>query len=317
MAVLGLLLIKFPGNSNYIHPALHYAEGGAVTDAINSFFLFAIGASMLYSFSKYDFSCSKQLAEKISKRVAVLFALGLAFNFLDAIITQAPRPAMMGDFQYAALAYGLAAALVLWLRRLRFLISASLLLMIACYQIFSFLPFPVVIVRVLHYMLVALAGYATITLCHGRPSHLLLSLGLFIVGLSCLLINRVLEDIIPLGTTGVVKLISYPWMAYACSMFLVDVCKWKKWAYPLMIFGRNALLVFVLSAVLSILFEKIILWTTPAGSTDSVLHWFYKHVCAALFGNNEVGSLFYAFVGALLMWLVAWLFYRRKIFIKV
>jgi predicted acyltransferase len=317
MAVLGLLLVKFPGNPNYVYHFLHYSGGNMLTDVVYSFFLFAIGVSMFYSFSKYDFSWSRQIAVKISKRVVALFGIGVALNLLDIINTRTPHFAVMGDLQYIAIAYGLTAMLVLWLKRLRFLIAAALLLTVVCYLAFSFLSLPAAIVRILSYMIIVLAGYGTIVLCHGRTSRLLLSLGLFIVGLSCFLISRVWEYTIPLDTTFVVKLMSYPWMAYACLVFLIDVCKWKKWTYPFTIFGKNALFIFVLSAALAVLFGKIIIWMTPAGSTISVSQWFYKNVCVALFGNNEAGSFCYALVGALLMWLLAWLFYRWKIFIKV
>jgi predicted acyltransferase len=318
MAVLGLLLVKFPGNPNYVYRFLHYSEGVMFTDVVYSFFLFTVGASMFYSFSKYEFSWSKRVAVRICKRVVALFAIGVALNLLDMINTRTPHFVIMGDLQYIAVAYGLTAVLILWLKRLRFLIAVALLLTITCYLIFSLQPLPVDVLRILSYMIIILTGYVTITLCHGRTSRLLLSLGLFIVGLSCFLVSRVWEYTVPLDTTFVVKLMSYPWITYAGLVFLIDVCKWTSWTSPFTIFGKNALFIFILSAVFAVLFGKIIVWMTPAGSTISVSQWFYKNVCVALFGNNlEAGSLCYALVGALLMWLLAWLFYRWKIFIKV
>jgi predicted acyltransferase len=232
------------------------------------------------------------------------------------VTSRTPHFVVMGDLQYVAITYGLTALLALWLKRLRFLVSVVLMLAIIHYLMFVFLPLPVIL-RTLSYLMIVLAGYITITLSHGRTSRLLLSLGLFIVGLSCYLIGSVWEHTVPLNITFVAKLMSYPWIAYACLIFIIDVCKWRKWTYPLIIFGKNALVVYILSIVLPILFGKIIVWTTPAGSPISISGWFYKYVCSALFGNNEAGSLCYALICVLLMWLLAWLLYRWKIFIKV
>jgi predicted acyltransferase len=317
IAVFGLLLIKFPGNPNYVYTFLHYPDGNMLTDMVYSFFLFAIGVSMFYSFSKYEFSWSKRIALKIGKRVAALFAINMLLDLLNMINSRTPHFFVMGELYYIALSYGLSALLILGLKRLRFLITIALLLTIVCCQTFSFLPLPVSVLEILFCIIVILAGYISITLCHGPTSRLLLSLGLFIVGLSCFLISSVWEYAIPAKPTFVIKLMSYSWISYACLIFFIDVCKWSKWTYPFTIFGKNALLIYILSAIFAVLFGKIIVWRTAAGSTISISQWFYKNVCAALFGNNEAGSLCYALVFVLLMGLVAWLFYRWKIFIKV
>jgi predicted acyltransferase len=315
MAVLGLLLVKFPGNPSYVYTVLHYPEGNMLTDMVYSFFLFAMGLSMFYSFSKYEFSWSKRIAVKIGRRVALLLGISIVLNLLNMINTRVSHFFEINELCYIAISYGLTALLVLWLKRLRFLISVVLLLTIICCQ--TFLPFPVNVLRMLSSMIIVLTGYATIIFCHGRTSRLLLSLGLFIVGLSCFLIGSVWEYTVPVNTTSVVKMISYSWISYGCLVFLIDVCRWSKWTYLFTIFGKNTLLIYVLAAVFALSFGKIIVWTTPAGSAVSISQWFYKNLCAAFFGNNEAGSFCYALVCALLLWLVAWLFHRRKIFIKV
>ena len=317
MAVLGLLLVKFPGNPNYVYTVLHYSEGNMLTDIVYSFFLFAMGVSMFYSFSKYEFSWSKRITLKISRRVLLLSGIAVALDLLNMINVRTPHFFVMSELSYIAIAYGLAALLVLWLKRLRFLVAVALLLTVISCQPFSFLPLPVSVSRMLPCMIIVLTGYITITLCHGRTSRLLLSLGLFIVGLSCFLISSVWEHAVPVNTTFVIKSVSYSWISYAGLVFLIDVCRWSKWTYLFTVFGKNSLLTYVLSTVFAISFGKIIVWTTSSGSTISLSQWFYKNVCAALFGNNEARSLCYALICVLLMWLVAWLFYRWKIFIKV
>jgi predicted acyltransferase len=316
MAVIGLLLLKFPGNPSYIYPFLRFTEGGMLADMVYSFFLSAMGISMFYSFFRREGSWDKQLLVKIGKRVLILFALGVLLNLLNMINEKTHRFVLMGELQYIAVAYGLAALLTLWLKRLRFLIGVILVLLVLHYVLFFLFPLPVIL-RMLSYLVIGLVGYVTATLCHNRVSRLLLSLGLLIVGLSCFLICSMWEQTIPVNATYVLKLMSYSWVGYACLIFLIDVCKWTKWTYPFMVFGRNPLSVYLIAAVLSVLIRQVLECTALSGATTNVSRWFYKNVCVVLFGNNEVGSLCYAFVCALLMWLVAWLLHRRKIFIKI
>jgi predicted acyltransferase len=120
-----------------------------------------------------------------------------------------------------------------------------------------------------------------------------------------------------MSSTFVAKVVSYSWMIYGCMIAVIEVCKLTKWTYPFTVFGKNALPVYVLANVLDILMRNVTICNTPSGSPISTLDWFYQHVCVAIFGNNAAASLCYAIIFLLLMWLVALLFYRRKVFIKV
>jgi predicted acyltransferase len=316
VAVVGLLVLRFPGNPNYVYPFLQFTEGNIFTDAVYSFFLSAMGVAMFYSFARHAGLWSRPLAVKILKRVVILFALGVLLNVLNMVNTPNARFMLMGDLQYLALAYGLVALLVLGLKRSRFLIGVIIALLAVHYVLLFVWPQPVIL-RMLSYLVIGLAGYVTVTLTHSRTGRLLLSLGLLIVGLSCFLVSSAWEHTNPANATFVVKLMSYPWVGYACLIFLIEVCKWTKWTHPFMLVGKNALFIYIIAMVIDVLFGKILMCTTSSGATISLSRWFYRNVCAALFGNNEAGSLCYALFCILLMWLVAWLLYRRKIFIKV
>ncbi len=87
------------------------------------------------------------------------------------------------------------------------------------------------------------------------------------------------------------------------------------------VFGKNPLFIFVLSGLLPRLMALIrladgvndqgdIVYTTP-------LKWFYQHVCAQIPGPVEIGSLVYALCFLMLMWIIAYLLDKKKIYVKV
>jgi predicted acyltransferase len=323
IAVFGMLLSDFPGNWSYVCEPLHYSEsvGSTFADMLCSFFLFTVGASMFYSLLKYGVVWSKQLVIKILVRTFVLFSIGVALNLLKQITNPVISFQIMGDLQYLAVSYLVASILVLFLKRKHLLILLIVLIMIAHHvlllQLFSF-PF---ILKFLGYVSVVLTGYVTMSLGHNRRNRFLLALGILIIGLSGLLISSVLNRIYPVSRilmTGsfVTEVVSYAWIIYGFLVFFVEIIKWNKCTYPFKVFGMNALFVYVTANFIDILLRNIPA-CKAAGYLITPLEWLYNNIYVMLFGNNVVASMSYAVVFMLLMWLFAFLLYRRKIFIKI
>jgi predicted acyltransferase len=95
------------------------------------------------------------------------------------------------------------------------------------------------------------------------------------------------------------------------------------WSRFFDVFGKNALFIFALSGIIPRLSGLV---RIPAGSNPvtgkqnytSVLGWFYEHACKPLFPSKpEAGSLMYALCFIAMMWFLAWLLDRKKIYIKV
>jgi predicted acyltransferase len=81
-----------------------------------------------------------------------------------------------------------------------------------------------------------------------------------------------------------------------------------------MVFGMNALFSYFLAGIWTrlMLFIKI-----PAGIEKVTLYnWFYEHVCVPVAGNMN-GSLMFAVIQVLLIWLIALILYRKKIYIRL
>ncbi len=94
------------------------------------------------------------------------------------------------------------------------------------------------------------------------------------------------------------------------------------WSRFFDVFGKNALSIFVLSAVLPRLLNLIRIGngTDEMGKLKylSPFSWFYGHVCKRIFPTEpKIGSLVYAGCFIALMWFFAWLLDKKKIYIKV
>lgn len=97
--------------------------------------------------------------------------------------------------------------------------------------------------------------------------------------------------------------------------WLVDVLGYKKGTRPFVIYGMNALAVYVLSGIVADLFNAI-KWTSAAGETISLKGWVYHTFMTPLL-NDYNASFAWALFNVLLTFVVAWVLYKKKIFIKV
>ena len=115
MTVAFMILVNTPGSWSHIYPPLRHAawHGCTPTDLVFPFFLFVVGASMFFSFSKYQNKLNKETLLKIGKRTLLIFVIGLFINSFPQWTTDYSQLRIMGVLQRIALAYGLAALLVL------------------------------------------------------------------------------------------------------------------------------------------------------------------------------------------------------------
>jgi predicted acyltransferase len=127
-----MILVNTPGSWVYVYPPLLHADwhGFTPTDFVFPFFLFMVGSSLYFSQrSLLQQQCGHaQRWQKIIKRTVMLFAVGLflnSFPFNKSI----EEIRILGVLQRIALAYGIAAIIVLYAKfSLRVVISIVLLL---------------------------------------------------------------------------------------------------------------------------------------------------------------------------------------------
>ncbi|MFN8253118.1 MAG: DUF5009 domain-containing protein [Ferruginibacter sp.] len=119
-------------------------------------------------------------------------------------------------------------------------------------------------------------------------------------------------------TTGLALLI------LALMIYLVEFKNIRgAWSKFFDVFGKNALFIFAMSAIIPrsaglIRIPSTINVITGKQNYVSPLGWFYEHACKPIFPSRpEIGSLVYALCFIAMMWLLAWLLDRKKIYIKV
>ena len=97
--------------------------------------------------------------------------------------------------------------------------------------------------------------------------------------------------------------------------WVIDVRGRRAWARPLVVYGVNAITVFVASGLVA---KTLVLWRVPSSGdeTTSAYNFLYETLFASWAGPLN-GSLAFA-VATVLFWLgVTWAMYARRIFIKV
>lgn len=91
-----------------------------------------------------------------------------------------------------------------------------------------------------------------------------------------------------------------------------DVPRWTAWAYPLLVFGSNAILAYVLPILVKVMILRE--WTFIEGGPSLQQAWLGSAVDR--WGLWQGGWLYtFGYIAA--WWLVLWIFYRKRIFLRV
>lgn len=86
------------------------------------------------------------------------------------------------------------------------------------------------------------------------------------------------------------------------------------------VFGKNPLFIFAMSAILPRTLSLIRIPGKTESGEDTFyapFAWFYNHVCKPLFDDPRNSSLLYALLFITMMWFLAWILDKKKIYIKV
>lgn len=101
-----------------------------------------------------------------------------------------------------------------------------------------------------------------------------------------------------------------------CCYWLIDINRFRGWAKPFMIFGANALALFVFTGLFARMMSAFRVAYTPEGKGISAQKWIVDNIFLQLFQPINA-SLAYA-ISFILLWLfLMWLLYRKGIYIRV
>ncbi len=350
LAIAAMILVNNPGDWENVYPPLLHAEwhGWTPTDLIFPSFLFIVGVSLVFSLAKRStVSDPAALHWQILRRTGLIFLFGLLLNLFPTFDLAQLRVA--GVLQRIAIVYGITATMVLhtsvrvqaWITGAILLLYWGLLTLVpvpghgpgeltpqgnlAAWLDQILLPGrmwrgtwdPEGILSTLPSIATALCGVLTgHWLRSGRPREVIAG-RLFVAGWLVLLGGTLWDIWFPINknlwtSSFVLFTAGAALQCLAFCYWLIDVEGRRRWAYPLVVYGMNAITVYVASGLVTDLLHTIT-WGSPA---VSLWDWLYR----SLFGGwmePRNASLAFALLYVLVWFGLMDILYRKKIFLKV
>lgn len=354
ITIAGMILVNNPGSWSHVYPPLLHAEwhGWTPTDLIFPFFLFIVGVAMTFSFAKRldEAGSKRKVYMKVVSRTLILFGLGLFLNGFPHYNLSTIR--IPGVLQRIAVVYFFASIITLN-TDLKGQAWATAALLFLYWGIMKLIPVPgygagnlsvdgnlaaFVDNHLLHGhtwkatwdpegLLSTIPAIAT-TLSGVLVGHLLRSNKekteiagwLFVIGWMAIVIGLFWHILFPINkslwTSSYVVFTSGAALQFlGFCYWLMDVKGYKKWATPAVIFGINAIAVFVLSGLVARLTFLIKVGSASAGGM-TLKTWIYENIFSAWAGPLN-GSFAFAVANVLFWFGMMWILYRRRIFIKI
>ncbi|WP_247236727.1 acyltransferase family protein [Telluribacter sp. SYSU D00476] len=347
--IAAMILVNFPGDGDQVYPPLQHSvwNGLTFTDLIAPFFLYIVGVSIALAYGRKLFTNTLDAGvyRKIVVRSLKIFAVGMFLNLLPNFDFAELR--WTGTLHRIAIVFLVCALLFLhtgW----RVQALAGALILIGYWLAMTLIPTPGT-GRVMLEPGVNLAAWVDSQYLPGRmwqgtwdPEGILSTFPSIATGITGMLAGRLLisgyepsHKVNYLMTAGLfTAALGYFWglvfpvnenlwtssfvlvtsglasLLLGAMMFLVDILDRTKGMAPGVIFGANAITVYVLADILSIPFYQI-----PIG--DSTLN---SHVVAGLTTAGvapRLASMVFALLFVGINFIPAYLLYRKKVFIKL
>lgn len=139
-------------------------------------------------------------------------------------------------------------------------------------------------------------------------------------GAGLLLLGLLLDRWMPINknlwtSSYTVFMAGWATMIFAAFYWLIDGRDWQRWATPFVIYGMNALAMFVLAGLSGRLLG-LVQWTADDGKTITLKSWLYTGLFTPL-ASPVNASLLYALAFVAAHFTVAWAMWRRKWFVKL
>jgi predicted acyltransferase len=350
MTIAGMILVNNPGSWQHVYAPLRHAQwhGWTPTDLIFPFFLFIVGVSVTLSLSK-RMESDMSLYAKIFRRSFILFALGISLRLLFRFDFENLR--IPGVLQRIAICY-LVSALIFSKAGIKARVAITFSLLAGYYLVMKFVPVPGYGAGVWEYQ-GNLCGYIDTELLGGHlykpifdPEGILSTFpaigttllgtlagdwlrssinmfkksgGLLIFGVFLTTLGLLLHPLFPINkqlwtstyvlfTTGVALLF------LGLCLGLMDGLGRKKWAFPFLVLGTNAIFVYIASTVMV---KFLISVKIPTSQGAMTLYAFLYERLLVPWAGPVKGSLLFPLILVVFWILIMVPFYRKKIFIKI
>jgi predicted acyltransferase len=346
--IAAMILVNFPGSDHTYEPLEHAAWHGLTpTDLIYPFFLFIVGISIVLAYTRrlQDDRPKGDLYKKILIRSLKIFAVGVLLSLIHDFNFSEVRWA--GVLQRIALVFMACAFLFLLTKpRTQAWIGAGIL--VAYWLLMTLVPTPGT-GKVLLEPGQNLAAWVDSLLLPGKmwqgtwdPEGILSTFPAVVSGISGLLAGHLLlssrtpkDKVIYLMIGGMFSLIlGYVWsltfpvnknlwtssyvlvssgmaaMVLGTVYYMVDIRGYRQGTRVGIIFGANAIAVYVLADLLAILFYGI-----PIGAKTLNIH--VTDMLTSMGFAPKLASMLYALLFVRINFIPAYILYNKKIFIKL
>jgi predicted acyltransferase len=347
LTILGMLLVNNAALDTATPAQLTHAgwnKGLHFADMVFPWFLLIVGVAIPYAAASY-----KRRGLPPGKRDLKVFSRAVILVLLGCLVNSslARRPLFdLGVLQLIGLAY-LVAALLYELSPRRRLILAAVLL-VGHWAAIRFLPVPGVGVGVFsesknfinHLNEVYLDRYGLTGLISVVPTSALVLIGtvlgnflrresanemrkaahLMAGGLALAVVGWLWNLDLPFNKpvwTASYILSAAGWGTLVLGLFylLIDVNGWRAWAFPLIVFGMNAITAFVAPILVKVHFLREWVWSMPDGSHlplgEAFMNFLFTHA------GRIAGGWLYTFSFILFWWAVLYWMYRKQVFWRV
>ncbi|MFQ5537107.1 MAG: acyltransferase family protein [Gemmatimonadota bacterium] len=353
LTIAGMILVNNPGSWAHVYAPLRHAEwnGWTPTDLIFPYFLFILGVAVPFSFSRRLSEGARRvdLFRHVLRRAVILIALGLFMRiFPDMHVSGIRWP---GVLQRIGLVYLAAAGLYLaagprarwaWTGVLLFGYWAAMTLIpVPGYGAGDLTPEgnlaawvdrllmsghlyqgtwdPEGLLSTLPAVATALLGVLTGEWIRSERGGERKVRGMLAAGATLVAVGWAWGLIFPINknlwtSSYVVFTAGTALLLFGAMYWALDVKGWKgRGSLPLVVYGMNAIAVFVLSGLVT---KMLIRVHTGGGDGPSAYAWIYRNLFASWAGDLN-GSLAFALAYVTFWWGAMALLYRRGIFIKI
>jgi len=350
LTIAAMILVNFPGNGDAVYAPLEHAAWNGITptDLIFPFFLFIVGVAIAFSYTKRLETGLPmgRVYGKLIFRALKIFMLGLLLNFLSSLNFHDLRIAgVLARIAVVFLVCGFLFLKTSW--KTQAIVGAILL--IGYWLAMTLIPTPTFgkvmlepgknlaawfdskylpgkmwqgswdpegLLSTIPAFSTAIAGMLTGTFLLSKKSWEQKVIWLFAAGFVLTILGSVWSWTFPLNknlwtSSFVLFTAGLALMTLASMIFLVDVLGYKKWTKFAVIYGSNAITIYVLADFLYILF-----YVFRIGGASLNMHFFNLFSASAGLAPKFV-SMLYALMFVGINFIPAYILYRKKIFIKL
>jgi predicted acyltransferase len=347
--IAAMILVNNPGSWDHVYaPLLHKTWNGVTpTDLIFPFFIFIVGVSIVLAYSKRlsQGVPPRKMIGKILFRAFKIFMVGIILHFLSSLDFSELRIA--GVLQRIAIVFLVCSMLYLFTSWRTQLIT-GIVLLIGYWMVMTLIPTPGYdkamlepginlaawfdgkflpgkmwegtwdpegILSTFPAIATGIAGMMAGTIITGKLSQERKVLWLFTAGFLATILGQAWGWVFPLNknlwtSSYVLFTGGLASMTLAASIFVVDMLGRKRFAKIGIVFGANAITIYVFAGLASIIFYYL-------NFGFHTLNVYFLNFCTGLSMSPKMASLIYALLYVAFNYIPAWLLYRKRIFIKL